>query len=251
MWQRILTRYRNWRYGRWRQTAQCPTFILEELRSNGYHSQCGQDRWVAEVLLPNLRAGVFVDIGAHDGVSFSNTLYFEQQLGWTGLAVEPIPALFKELRTNRRCNTINCCVGEKSGRAQFQVISGYSEMLSGLVDQYDPRHRERIEREIAANGGTRRILEVDCLRLSQLLDAQRIQHIDYLSIDAEGAELPILNSLEWGRHSISVIGVENNYGDYRIPQLLKAKGYQWHSVVGDEFYVAEHSKSPISNVAHR
>jgi hypothetical protein len=37
---------------------------------------------IAENILPEVRSGVFVNIGAHDGVAFSNTLYLEKQLGW-------------------------------------------------------------------------------------------------------------------------------------------------------------------------
>ena len=39
------------------------------LRATGYLSQCGRDKWLIETVLPGLDGGVFVDIGAHDGVS--------------------------------------------------------------------------------------------------------------------------------------------------------------------------------------
>jgi hypothetical protein len=62
----------------------------------GGYAACGQDVLVA-ALLGNQRNGVFVDIGANDGVSISNSLYFEERLGWTGLAVEPLPGAYARL----------------------------------------------------------------------------------------------------------------------------------------------------------
>ena len=59
-------------------------------------SQNGQDRWIFEQLVeplllrsPRALAGVFVEAGAVDGVTNSNTLFFERYLGWSGLLVEP------------------------------------------------------------------------------------------------------------------------------------------------------------------
>ena len=39
------------------------------------------------------RHGTFVDLGCYDGVTYSNTWYFERKLGWSGVCVEPEPAL--------------------------------------------------------------------------------------------------------------------------------------------------------------
>jgi FkbM family methyltransferase len=212
-------------------------FAQEKLQAEGYHSQWGQDKWIVEALLPGMESGVFVDVGAHDGVSFSNTLYLEQRLGWTGLAVEPIPEIFEKLRSNRRCAVVNGCVGSQSGKARFQVVSGYAEMLSGLIDSYDPRHLKRIESELKMYSGNRREIEVNCYTANELLEKHGIDYIDYLSIDVEGAEYSILSTLDFGRCNISVIGVENSYRDWRIPQLLKQRGFEFHAIVGDEFYI--------------
>lgn len=238
MLNQLLDPLRRLRYRLVRRLARKPVFDAGDLARLGYVSQYGQDRWVSEVLVPGDGPGVFVDIGAHDGVSFSNTCYLERVRGWTGLAVEPIPEIYQKLRANRRCRTVNGCVADKPGRVQFQAITGYAQMLSGIVDQYDPRHLERIERDMEAHGGgERRLLEVECYPLGPLLDEHGLTRVDYLTIDAEGAELAILRSVDWGRHQIAVIGVENNYDDHRIPEYLRSVGYRLDSIVGDQFYV--------------
>jgi FkbM family methyltransferase len=213
-----------------------PRFQPEGL--NGYFSQCGQDKWIAETLLPGKRNGIFVDIGAHDGVTFSNTLFLEKNLGWTGLAVEPIPEVFDKLKLNRQCTVINGCVGSPPGKRKFRRVSGYAEMLSGLVDEYDPRHEERIQQETAAKGGSIHEIEVDCFDLNSLLMDHQITSVDYLNIDVEGSEFSIIKSIDFGRIRIKIIGVENNYKDKKAEIFLRKKGYKLHSRVGDDFYIA-------------
>ncbi len=209
----------------------------QQLRAEGYRSQYGQDKLVHETLLPDVDKGVFVDIGAHDGVSLSNTCYFERNLGWQGLCIEPIPEVFAELDRNRRCHKVQGAVGARRGQAQFQVLTGAAEMLSGLQETYDPRHLQRIEREQSARGGQRRVIPVEVYTLAELLARHNFVHVDYMSIDTEGAELAILQSFDFSRFHVRVIGLENNYRDGRPFDLLIAHGYTLRSVLGDEFYV--------------
>jgi hypothetical protein len=46
-----------------------------------YYSQVDQDRILNEEVFCGMRNGVFVDVGAHDGISLSNTLMFEREFG--------------------------------------------------------------------------------------------------------------------------------------------------------------------------
>jgi len=209
------------------------------LKHQGYSSQFGQDKWIAETVLPGIRSGVFVDVGAHDGITFSNTLYLETELGWNGLAIEPLPEVFERLRVNRRCAVSNLCVGPRAGKAAFQVVSGYPEMLSGIVSEYEERHVKRIKRELKEHGGSVRVIEVDCCTLNEVIAGHGITAIDYLSIDVEGAEHSILDAFDFDLCQVRVIGVENNYRDRRIPRLLSKEGFRFHSIVGDEFYVRQ------------
>lgn len=237
MLQRIARYIESGRYGRERNRAPAPEFNSEELAREGYCSQSGQDKWVAETLLPGKTDGVFVDIGAHDGVSFSNT-YALEKLGWSGLAVEPIPEIFERLAANRNCALLNACIGDPPGRRRFRRVRGYAEMLSGLVDDCDPRHEARIARETAAQGGEIEEVEVDCVDFATALAGHDILSVDYLSVDVEGAELAILRTIDFDRFDIRVIGVENNYADPGAWRLLTKAGFTLHSRVGaDEFYL--------------
>ena len=213
-----------------------PNFDVQKIRAEGYVSQYGQDKWVIEAMFPKGYKGIFVDIGAHDGHSFSNTFVLETK-GWSGIAVEPNPEVYAKLKENRRCITVNACIAANAGTALFRAIRGDAQMLSGLVAKYDPRHLTRIEREIGASGGTFTDIEVPCLTFVDLMQEHGVTSIDYLSIDVEGGELDILQGIDFDRIHVSVIGVENNYRDFRIFKLLLQHGFQLHSRVGgDEFY---------------
>ena len=113
------------------------------------------------------------------------------------------------------------------GKLHFKDIHG----------PYSP-HLDRIKREIASEGGDYKDIEVNCYNFNELLDNQGISHIDYLNIDVEGGEYKILNSIDFDRVKISVIGVENNYKNPNIPKLLMKKGFVFHSIIGDDdFYL--------------
>lgn len=194
---------------------------LQGIRSEGYMSQCGQDKYVAEILYPQLYEGVFVDIGAHDGVSLSNTAFLERQRHWTGLCVEPNPDVFRELQKNRSCSLMNACVGNTVGEVTFRVIEGYAEMLSGIVEYYDARHLDRIQMEIRQNGGHFRDISVPCWPLTNLLNQFRLSCIHYLSIDVEGgSDLSCqdlnLNNAQFMRYqSKTIIVIPGCRGFYR------------------------------------
>ena len=70
-----------------------------------------------------------------------------------------------------------------------------------------------------------------------LLEEYHFRFVDYLNIDVEGSEYDILRSIDFQAVDIGVCGIENNYRDYRIPKLMKANGFHFVALVGDEFYV--------------
>lgn len=215
-------------------------FEPQILRSQGYQSQDGQDKYVAEVLFPALRAGTFVDIGAHDGVRLSNTYYLEKTLGWNGLAVEPIASIYQELIRNRNCITINGCVSDVSGTAEFVELLGYGRMLSGLKHKYDQRHIQRIQRVSEEHGTPIESSFVHCYTLEDLLQRHAIAFVHYLSLDIEGGELDVLKSIDYRKTYIKTIGVENNYSDPQLIRFMESVGYRHIAKIGaDEFFTRE------------
>ena len=120
----------------------------------GVYSQYGQDSYALQ-LLQNPATGTFLDIGANDGVSLSNSLHFEE-LGWQGICVEPHPVIFQDLQEKRKCNLVNACISDRDELVDFIVVDGPSHMLSGISQFMDNGHKDRIDREIKQHGGSKR-----------------------------------------------------------------------------------------------
>jgi len=205
-----------------------------------YNSQYGQDQWLNDHIFRNKRNGVFVDIGAHDGITINNTLFFEKHLGWTGICIEPIPVVYEKLKGNRTCDCVHGCIFDRDGEVLFQVMEGYTEMLSGIAESYNVRHLDRINREVGIHGGDKKLIKVPCHQLSTLLTERNITHVDYLTVDTEGSELEILEGINYDNVYIHVIDVEVNYEDdeQKIIQFLTSKGYRLlHKLGGDDIFV--------------
>lgn len=134
------------------------TVVLPYTQPAPFHSQWGEDRWLAEHYhLPT--HGVFVDIGAGDGARGSNSLYFERR-GWRGLCVDADPRNHQRLR-QRCCAVETCAVSTTPGLWPFGMYA-HKPSWSGL------QRRGTDYQEIL----------VACRPLEDLLDQWCIDQID-------------------------------------------------------------------------
>ena len=89
--------------------------------SKDSYSQHGEDK-STELLLPDAVKS-FIDIGANDGVLFSNTFKFAKN-GAQGLCVEPSPSAYKKLQLNhlfnKRVSCINSAISNTNGKLLLQ-----------------------------------------------------------------------------------------------------------------------------------
>lgn len=199
------------------------------------YSQYEQDIFLLEKF-KNITTGFFVDIGANDGITYSNTKRLEE-MGWDGICIEPLPDAFNKLKHNRTCKCINGAISSSlKSTVEFCEIKGYAEMLSGIIDEYDERHKRRIINELKAYGGEKNKITVNNYTFSDLIGKSN-KHIDLLCIDTEGSELSILKSIDFNSYTFSCIAVENNYGENNVKNFLNTKGYRLITTIGaDEMY---------------
>lgn len=213
-----------------------------------YHSQVKQDEILESRIFKGYKRGIFVDVGAWDGVQFSNTLFFEKERQWTGIHIEPIRKQYEELVRNRP-NTINLnvAVSDIEGQSEFLSISGNTGMLSGLKSNYDPRHVQRIEKETQDLGTGYTTVLVPVRRLDSIFKEHKIERVHYLSIDTEGSEFNVIKSIDFQYTYIDVIGFENNYSDKTPPivQYLIGKGYIQLPIHCDDIFMI-HKLSPFT-----
>ena len=154
------------------------------------------------------------------------------------MCIEASPKRFKLLEKNRNCICENYAISDSIGEVEFMDISGWGKGLSGIVDHYNGRHRKRIENEIRhpLNKG-REIVKVKTELLNNLLEKHNVKEIDFCTIDTEGGEYEILNTINFDKYDIKIIIVENNYNDQKVNKLLTSKGYKkTHKLTIDDVY---------------
>lgn len=183
-----------------------------------YYSQKGQDRWVIERAAAGLRNGYFVEIGAGDGRTHSNTFVLERDHGWTGLLIEPNPDYADAIRRFRTSKHVTFCVDAEPGQHAFMAL-GYMGGLIGDDTDYSPARRPSVVRRHSD-----KILQVPCRSLAEILaddDAPAV--IDFLSVDVEGAEYRILKDFPFDRYTFNALVIERPTRE--VHELLTAAGY--------------------------
>jgi FkbM family methyltransferase len=172
-----------------------------------YYSQFEQDKFIYENYFQGKINGYFVDIGAHDGVTFSNSKFFEE-LGWTGVCAEPNPIVFEQLQSVRKCKCVKKAIADKIGHAQFfQIVEG-ADMLSGLADEFNQRGIENIHANLQDFENGFEYIDVELELFSNIVDNTTI---DFLSLDTEGNELDILKSFNFNKYNVKIFTIEHNF----------------------------------------
>lgn len=187
-----------------------------------YYAAHNIDQYIKETFFPNKTNGYFIDIGAHNGIDINNTYYFENE-GWNGICFEPIPEIFKQLEQNRKCKVVNKAISDNEGPAQFFLIEGCSDMLSGLIDNYSQEHIARINREIEQHNQNYDYIDVVCSTFDKEITET---NIDLLSIDTEGAELTILKTIDFTKYNINIMLIEYNYYNQELLDLLHNNNFE-------------------------
>jgi FkbM family methyltransferase len=227
MFEKLIHYLNRYRYGQLRR-------MLPDLK--GGYGASGQDLLIHQ-LLGRKENGTFVDIGANDGVTINNTVYLERKFGWKGIAVEPIPKVFEQLSKNRKCHLVQGCVAPERRTAKLLEVTG-SNMLSTLEMYNTGLTARRIRKSAKRLGGDLKETAVECYRLDSLAEQFGIRQIDFLSLDTEGGELDILQSIDFEKLPVSVISVENNYFSDAIKTYLEESGFLYvGTFLIDEIYV--------------
>ena len=174
-----------------------------------FKSQAGQDHWVCK-MLNNKANGFFIDVGANDGISLSNTFALEKDLAWDGLCIEPAKRQFKELKKQRSCICIDKAMSFNNGIAKFKEYQG--DNFAGHL----------------SNEG----YDVEVINFNKLLaDYEIPQEIDYISLDVEGMEFEILIGFPFDEYDVKLWTIEHSsYNDLgcsnkMISRFMACHGY--------------------------
>lgn len=183
------------------------------------YSQLNQDLKVIS-FFNNTKELFFVDIGANDGKTLSNTYLLEKKYKWSGICSEPSPRVYEKLSKCRHVHCDNNAVFSKSGiYLNFSESSDSNGLLSGITECIDQYYEVKNCNQII----------VKTITFQELLVKYKAPDIiQYLSLDTEGSELEILKSVDFSQFTFLYINVEHNYIEPRRTQmrnLLLNKGY--------------------------
>lgn len=161
--------------------------------------------------------GYYIEIGAYNGKTQNSTIILEKR-GWQGVCVEAHPVNYKKLKKNRKCTCIHGAVYSKSGFVT--IVDVGTPGWSGIKDTHQDKHKQRYSNDSKE-------YTVPSFTFDQIAEKNII---DYLQIDVEGAELEIINSINWNNYYIKHLCIEDNLriekNDDTYFNILKTLGFK-------------------------
>lgn len=205
-------------------------------------SQLGADLVCAS--LSNFKEnGFFVEFGATDGLTISNTFLLEKHYGWKGILVEPNRAFHPALKLNRNCVLDFRCVWIRDGDEVDFVDVGELSTLQAYKNNDVLGSLRESDDSFSARTVTLNTL---------LAEHGAPKFIDYLSIDTEGSELDLLLAFDFNEYSFGFVSIEHNFGELRTPlhALMTSKGYSrilYEESNWDDWYVPSSQEKDLEH----
>ncbi|XP_033329201.1 uncharacterized protein LOC117221938 isoform X2 [Megalopta genalis] len=189
----------------------------------------GQAEEIRKILKDKVN-GFFVECGAYDGETRSNTLVLERYLGWTGLLVEADPLNFsKMLLKNRKAYLTPTCLAIRP----YPSVSSFL-MAKNVGRLHEPNATDSHlpnSPDVAYSGVH---LSVQCIPFIDHMMALNVTTVNYFSLDIEGNELQVLKTIPFENINIETLSVEFSHvasGKKELISFMKTKGYDVFSSV--------------------
>lgn len=148
----------------------------------------------------NFEGGYFFEVGANDGISQSNTAYLERNMGWTGILVEPVPHKFVECKINRpNSQVFNAALVSEDFKNDVVELKYSNLMTTSSLSKIDREaHKLRGENFLGAEIGISGQTFYAPARTTQsIIEEAGWPQIDFFSLDVEGAELDVLQGIDF------------------------------------------------------
>ncbi|XP_018403158.1 PREDICTED: uncharacterized protein LOC108780069 [Cyphomyrmex costatus] len=190
----------------------------------------GQSTAIREIF-NDKKNGFYVECGAYDGEIRSNTLFLERFRGWSGLLIEADPINFtKMLQKNRRAYLSPTCLSITKSPTVASFL-----MARNIGRLHEP---ENTTKDMPANtldvAYTGNHVRVQCFPLTLYIAALEIKTIDYFSLDIEGNEIDVLETIPFHEVDIKALSVEfihNKKGKKYLIDMMERQGYYVYSLV--------------------
>ena len=173
-------------------------YNLPSLSAHSSYSQSGEDV-LLDSFLGHKKNGFYVDIGAHDHISLSNSYLFYKR-GWSGIQVEPNYKKISGFKKYRPGTTsLNVGIGDRKKSKFFifdsAIISTFSEEEARVHESFGHKIVETVD--------------VEVIPLQDIFKQYlKGNHIDFMSVDTEGYDMEVLKTNDWELYRPSFIIVE-------------------------------------------
>lgn len=196
-----------------------------------FFSQHGEDAILSR-LFPTAN-GTCVEVGANDGIKFSNSYYFEKK-GWRCILVEPTAELCERIRKSRNSIIFECAASDVEGEAVFHIAEG--------VDLYSSLEQQSTMANFMSSENVHiKDVTVKTRRLDSILLESDIKNIDFISIDVEGHEISVLNGFSINRWKPRIVIIEDgtDLNETPVSVFMKEHGYvRFYRSGGNDWYAS-------------
>lgn len=188
------------------------------MEAQKFYAQYGEDKILNEIF--DKKVGTCVEVGGFDGITGSNTYFFEN-IGWRCLIVEPMPDFCQKIRSVRNCEVAEIAASDSAGEVEFYVAAGV-ETLSTI--EKDEKHFARIK---SLSDKDIKKITVKTARLDDILLERGVIDIDFITIDVEGHEMSALAGMSFDTISPRIVIIEDNsHGlDRQVNKFMRSKLY--------------------------
>lgn len=173
-----------------------------------YFSQCGEDKFLYENYFKDKKNGIYIELGAVDGIFQSNTKFFEDNLNWKGILIEPNEIAFSKLKINRPNNYLfNDLVSIHNENLEYKWLDNVVA-VAGVSNTLTSMHNDTWYGSFTnINNLKINTKSITPKTLTEIIKSTDIQFIDFLSLDVEGHEYEVLRSWDFSV-PINVILIE-------------------------------------------
>ena len=163
-----------------------------------HRNSYSEEEWCIRDFFKDRRDGFFVDVGANDYKVTSNTYYLETVLSWSGIAVEPQRQFEADYVTHRpRTRFRSFFVSDASNQLAKMYVLSRNSLISSADRGFTEQHGEKAKE-----------VEVPTITLTDLLDAEGVKKIDFLSMDIELWEPKALAGFDLERFRPELVCIE-------------------------------------------